>query len=279
MANAFRRIRVEPNVSPVLGLGSYIEWWMDPAFDAPGPWTFYVERSEALSGVYELVATTENQPFAYDTTITPDKTGLINWWYRIRVKTGEGVYYLSDPVSAGDTWNKRDWLLGSRIIRKELLLLRKRSGLEGVLLKRRTIGDQCTSCVDPATGESQDAHCRICFGTGFVGGYYAPIDYLVAFAPTQVTIKQDEFQGTTVTEVNPARAVASPIPSPNDIWINNKTSQCYRVGSSVLPVAHIRANPIVLSFSLGLLPSSDIIYTYASPAATVSKQREEERTT
>lgn len=279
MPNAFRRVRVEPNVSPVLGLGSYIEWWMDPRFGLPGPWTFYVERAESLNGVYSLVATTENQPYAYDPTITADKSGLVSWWYRIRVKTGDGKYFVSDPVSAGDTWEKRDWLVGTRIINKEMLLLKKRSGQDGILLKRRTIGDQCTKCVDPATGEPQDSHCSVCFGTGFVGGYYDPIPFWLSTQPTAVTVKQDEFQGTTVVQIDTARAVTCPIPNAADIWISNKTSQCFRIGSTVKVEAHLRGNPIIVSFNLGLLPSSDIIYTYVAPSATISKQRQETRTT
>jgi hypothetical protein len=246
---------------------------MDPRFNAPGPWTFYLERANSPTGIYELVATTENQPYAYDATITTEKTGLINWWYRIRVKTGEGKYFISDAVSAGDTWDKRDWLVGARIIHKEMLLLKKRSGQDGILLKRRTLGTQCTVCVDPATGEPQDAHCPSCFGTGFIGGYYAPIEFWVSTEPTSVTSKQNEFEGTTVVQVDTARAVTCPIPNSNDIWISNKTSQCYRVGSDIKVQAHIRGNPIIVGFALGLLPSSDIIYTYVTPAATVRKQR------
>lgn len=281
MANAFRRIRIEPNISPILGCGSYVEWFMDQRFNEPGPWTFYVERAKDFSGQYEVVATTVNQPFAYDETIDgSDKTGVPSWWYRIRVKTANNKFYLSDPVSAGETWDKRDWLLANRIIKKEMLLLRKRSGQDGILIKRRTFGLPCPKCLDPATGEATNSHCDVCFGTGFEGGYYAPIDCWIATEPNQWTSKVGQL-GHEVSLVEKVRALASTPFEPNDIWISNKTGQCYRVGSAISHLAHIRGAAIICGFSLELLETSNVVYTYVAPRSLSNKEadRTNKRTT
>lgn len=281
MANAFRRIRVEPNVSPILGCGSYIEWFMDPRFKEPGPWTFYVERAKEIGGQYEVVATTINQPYAYDETIdASDKSGVPSWWYRIRVRTSEDKFFLSEEISAGDTWDKRDWLIANRIIKKEMLLLRKRSGQDGVLLKRRAFGLPCPKCLDPATGEPTNSHCDVCFGTGFEGGYYAPLSCWVATEPNVWTSKVGQL-GHEIELVEQVRALASPPPCPNDIWISDKTGQCFRVGSAVATLAHIRGAPLVCGFKMQLLESSNVVYTYVSPKSLSNKEasRTNKRTT
>lgn len=281
MPNAFRRIRVEPNVSAILGCGSYVEWFMDARFNEPGPWTFYVERANEVNGQYAVVATTVNQPFAYDETVDgSDKSGVPSWWYRIRVKTANGRYFLSDAVSAGDTWDKRDWLVANRIIKKEMLLLRKRSGQDGVLLKRKTFGLPCPKCLDPATGEPTNSHCDVCFGTGFDGGYYAPIDCWIACEPNVWTSKVGEL-GHEVNLVEKVRALATPPFNPNDIWVSSKTGQCYRTGSAISTLAHIRGVPIICGFGLELLESSNVVYTYVSPHSLSNKEsgRTNKRTT
>lgn len=272
MANAFRRVRVEPNVSPILGCGTYIEWFMDPRFNEPGPWTFYVERAKEVNGHYTVVATTENQPYAYDETIDQsDKIGDVSWWYRIRVGTANNKYFLSEQISAGDTWDKRDWLVANRIIKKELLLLQKRSGQQGVLLKRRNWGVPCPRCLDPATGEATDSHCPVCFGTAFEGGYYAPLTYWVSTEPNEFSVSVKQL-GAEADARETARGLASPPPAPNDIFIKDKTGQCYRIESQIKTVAHIRGNPIVYQFGLGLIQSSDIIYSYVLPNALPNKE-------
>lgn len=53
--------------------------------------------------------------------------------------------------------------------------LQKAAGTYAAILQRKFSGVPCSACANPVSGESEDAHCNVCYGTGFEGGFYTPI--------------------------------------------------------------------------------------------------------
>jgi len=273
MANAFNRVRVEINLSSLLGIGTYVEWFLDRAFSEPGPYVFYIERAREFNSKYEVVNVVENQPFGYDPRVLDDPSGFANYFYRIRMRTGKGNYYLSEPVWSGEWWDKKESLIANRILQKEILRLKKTAaGVKGYLLRKRYWGEPCTRCLDLGTGDSTDSRCPVCFGTKFIGGYYDPIEYWVGTSVTTAD-KRLSGNGPTILVMENCRSLSIPSIDENDIWMNAYTSQVYRAMPGVGSIVELRNIPVVLSVNLRLLPSTDIMYTYGIPNKIIAKDK------
>ena len=53
--------------------------------------------------------------------------------------------------------------------------LQSAAGTQIAILQRKLTGPKCTRCIDSVTGESGDPRCPLCYGTGYLGGFYTPI--------------------------------------------------------------------------------------------------------
>jgi hypothetical protein len=62
------------------------------------------------------------------------------------------------------------------IARRRNLVFTKHSGQPFFLLKRRAYGTYCTDCYDVVLQRTTKSKCTTCYDTGFVGGYFGPID-------------------------------------------------------------------------------------------------------
>lgn len=267
--NAIPYVKVEPNISTVLGLGHYIEWALHPKFKGFGDFIFFVEKSPAASGPWEVVSQVVNQLFAYDNTGEVGYRPDLNWYYRIRLKLvtpdNQEKWYLSDIVSSNAYWwEKRDYLLAKEIIRRELLKMERGSGNKGWLLKRKTFGQLCPTCLDPATNEATDGSCPDCFGTSYLGGYYAPVPFWVEFGPEQIVRKIGEM-GMINQVISQARVVSFPVVDSNDAWMNSTSGQIYKFDTTIANVANVRNIPIIKSVQLSPVGKDDILYSYGKP--------------
>jgi hypothetical protein len=154
-----------------------------------------------------------------------------------------------------------DWREYKAIIRAEEVFLFSRTGTDGMLLKRKISGHPCKRCLDFNTGEVLDAGCKICYGTGWVGGYYKA-EPCVRFNvdPSSATIKQDvNMQGSVIDTRFTARAVASPILVCGDVWVNKNNSERYRI-MQLQHIVEIKGVPVVYRLTMERLPFSDIAY-------------------
>jgi len=86
----------------------------------------------------------------------------------------------------------RKRLLRRKILRDELVLLKKLVGIEFLLLKRRHFGVRCSDCYDPVTRETLNNKCASCYGTSWVGGYYPAIDVLGRRMASQIKENLDQ---------------------------------------------------------------------------------------
>ena len=71
--------------------------------------------------------------------------------------------------------------IAREINRTEKILLNKFTGVTCILLKRRHFGEKCSDCFNFVTEEVTNSHCKVCYGTGFVGGYHKPIQLRAQF--------------------------------------------------------------------------------------------------
>ncbi len=261
---AFERLTVDAFFNRIVANRVLVEWAMEKDFLAPGPYTFVLYRGYAVNdpdGV--ALATTVDQPWLYDNNpIWPQKGTDVYYW--VVLTDGEGRTYRSQSVSGTTYWDSYDWSLAREIIRKEHMVMRKRAGTKGWLLKRRNWGDPCPD-VDPVTGEVSGAGGPPCYGTPFLGGYYDPIEYWVIINPTQRLAKIDNDQGLITQIIETVRALAYPIPEPRDVWVHAHTGQRYLILGDISAIARHRGINLILNLRLEEQPRSDPIYSYPMP--------------
>lgn len=110
------------------------------------------------------------------------------------------------------------------------------AGHKVVILKRKISGTRCTEpgCVHSSTGESTNPRCLVCYGTGFVGGYYTPISCKGLFGPFQVYAS--DRGGEIPFEIENTTVIIPPYPSlhRSDIIVDMDSLNRYQVlGESV----------------------------------------------
>lgn len=194
--------------------GHMFLWDLSQGFPEPRPWRFQVEVSD--DGQQRWT------PFSPELTDVlqyrhPDRIAKTNKdlepFYRVRMAAGGRTFY--SPVrGVYSSLPRDDYLIAREIMRKELLQMRKMSGVPVKLWKRVRTGTPCTVCTDPVTGEQLRANCPVCKGTRKVESYTGPYDVWASFSPRQQFKKLDnsttELYGTTDQQVYELRMLGHP---------------------------------------------------------------------
>ena len=176
------------------------------------------------------------------------------WFYRVVANDGVRDYH-SMPEALYGVWNRHDWRIARDVVRKEYLALRKFTGTLGYLLKRREYGVPCTEecCRDWDTGLVKVSTCPLCFGTGFLRGYYDAIPYWVDFSSAESSKDVVQPFGTMAPEVRAVRCVAYPLLDEYDVWVDADKNLRYVVRKLKDAVA-LRSKPMVYTGEFHALP-------------------------
>jgi len=265
----FKRLTIDAHFNYLINRRVLVEWALERAFitSVPGPYTFTLYRGYAANDSIPVkISETTDQPWLYDNNpVMPQKGTEVFYW--VILTDGQGQTYQSQSAPITSYWNHYDWTLAKEIVRKETMLLRKRTGTAGWLLKRRLWGDVCTLCTDPETKQIHNSQCPVCYGTGIVGGYYDPIDFMVAMNPSQRVKKLDTTQGLIAETMETVRCLAYPVPTSNDVWVRAYTDQRYYVMGDVVVEARHRGIDLVLNLRLREEARSNSIYKFPIPCS------------
>jgi hypothetical protein len=251
-----------PIVLPAREGGTVVQWILNSAVRDEGDYVYTLQTGNA--GVddpkaWEDVVTESNVCFLTDKE--QRLRGAYSFThYRLKLQTGERTYY-SQPLHTMGYLNYADWRQYESILRAEQIMLSRRTGTEGILLKKKISGIPCKRCRDFNTGEVRDAGCKLCYGTGWLGGYYKPVPcFRLNLDPVGLTIQHDiDMQGTVIDTRVSARTVASPILVSGDVWVNNNNSERYKI-LQVQNIVEVKSVPVVYRLGLERLTFSDIAY-------------------
>lgn len=238
------------------GLPSTLDFYLDKARSG-GPWTNVAGPLTDACHAVDPVRWNWNK----------DK----NSFYRVRFQL-DGEWQYSTPTQAIGKWTKEDYTVAKEICRREYLLLR-RAGQDGLLLKRKEWGEQC-SCVDYDTKEVTNDNCEICLGTGIVGGYHPGITLPILCDQPSGRTREFKDVGLAQDESQVARVVAYPLISPDDVWVNANTNERWRV-LAVSTVAEIRRVPVVQKLKLAVIPRTNVIYSETANDKALEKPVEQ----
>jgi len=242
--------------------GTLIAWSLDQLFPITAPITFTVENSKSGTGDWLTVGTVVDD---YSITDATQRIygKLLRSFYRVSFVHG-AITYTSDVEQAGGNLTGKDKMIAREIIRKEQLRFRL-WGMPGILMKRRQWGQKCTTCLDWDTGQVKDSHCDICFGTGFVGGYFAGVDYTVSEVTEsprrQVT---DPGRGQVIDQTLTTRGVNCPWLDTGDLWVDIDSDLRYVIQT----ISEVNIRGVTVLFprvEMRLAPSTDIIYSISRP--------------
>lgn len=246
-----------------------VTWSLSPRFRGTPPYTFQLQVGQTgnpLADDWQDVGS----PIV-DTFMATDSSR--RWFgkvqtphYRVVLRTATNDVYVSPPASVLGDLSWREWRLAQEIIRKEKLRHRWFSSAPGFLLKQRRSGARCPRCIDRLTNEPKDSRCPLCYGTGWLGGYFKPLPLTYADLNLSQVREQRQLQagGMAAPVVISARFIGSPQLYTQDVWVDPKSDARYVI-HTVKPNAHINGVPLIVTAELRLLPPGDVVYSIPVP--------------
>lgn len=213
---------------------------------------FYIDKSDGPVGPYKQLA----GPLRDKYRLRDVQVSLLSKWrqfyYKLRVvhrPTGESKEWGPATQEAPTD------LIAAEIIRQEDVLFREFVGRKCWLFPLRTFGPVC-SCFDVTLNRKTRAQHLPCFGTGFLGGFHAPVEVFVQIDPVArssvvSSLQQMQPQDTT------GRMISFPLVTPGDIIVEteNKRWRANPIGGT----ERLRS-PIRQELSLHHIPKGDIEY-------------------
>ena len=162
-----------------------LSWSYETTSEALSGYHLDVYRCEApVSGTdlseYTLIASgLSATTVAYvDTSVSGYFHHNRDWYYKLKIINVTSLEssvlpivpaYLNKPGTVDKSYLE--------ILRRKNLALNRKVGRTFKLLKRHTLGTRCTSCWDPISFRVTESDCQICLGTGWVDGYFDPIEF------------------------------------------------------------------------------------------------------
>jgi hypothetical protein len=232
--------------------GFTFKWTVEPDFTGPRPWQFIVQESKNDSTWNDISAVIEDA-FIYQEhkrRLYP-RTDVV----KFRIKSmSDGKEYVSFTVAPYAEMNKREFLLAREIMRKEILIMKRSSGVGIKLYKYDYFAKTPSEGIDPVSGSVVDPDYRV------PGVYYGPYDLYGAFEPQEKEIKQeDDGRGYSEQFFFKVRTIGFPYINPYDILFDDTEDRAFHV-EKVKNVAEIRRFAIVQELNVRELPKSDATY-------------------
>jgi hypothetical protein len=185
----------------------YLQWTLRGSGSLTDGFKVKVERSGSSNGPWTVLATDLIDAYLYVDTDAPGNQltkelslTTINpvLYYKITVTHATGTNASAVALLEGGLDRRRKAMV-RKLRRDAELKIRKGSGTEVAILKRRWFGNKC-ECVN-SMGQSMRSKCSSCYGTGVSYGYWDPV---YTFGQRSVTQLQTQTTTAGVTEINQA---------------------------------------------------------------------------
>lgn len=236
-----------------LDLDSIDVMWEVASFEGnPFNFEFTILRAETSFGPWDIVAGPFSDQYYFRDTTPVVLHKLRKLYYLLRIKdktTGEVREF--GPTAQLPEPN----LETMEMVRQEDVYFREKVGRKCWVFPIRTFGAYCT-CRNTVTGQRTRSNCNTCFGTGYLGGFYAPVEVWIQFDPaaqrTQPTTQNERKDTFTSARMGP-----SPLLKSKDLVIEAENVR-WRV-ETMTPTQRLRAT-VHQELTLFELPKTDIEY-------------------
>ena len=253
------------DVVPDYAKGFLFHWRLRGGFNDPFPWKFQIQAALSQEGPWapvspELESVTSwraEKPFRVN------KSDVI--FLRLTLKTSNGFYVSVVRTPYGDL-DRKEFLIGKEIMRKEILHMSRLAGTECLVWSVSNYGPRCPHCLDPITGQPRDNHCKYCLGTGFFPPYLGPIEAWCTFSENnQHQLQQNgEEGGMTEQKRFQVRMVYAIPVKKNDVIHDKGSGKRYYV-NAVQILAELRRVPLVQSLVVDEIAVTDPAYAIGGP--------------
>lgn len=249
------RVRVLPDY----GKGFTFAWEVAGGFSEPGPWQFIVQMAPSPEGDWRDISPILTNVYAWRSVgpFRVNKSFVL--YFRVLMRTGTTIHS-SLPVTPYGDLDRREFLIGKEIMRREVLHARNLAGVEVDLWSASTWGPRC-DCKDPVTGHVRNSSCKKCFGTGFNPGYHGPFSLWGSFSEDSNHTLEHSQDGAGLKEqkIFQMRIVAAVPIKKNDVVHDRRSGKRYYV-QAASSAAEIRRVPLVQSCVLSEIATTDPAY-------------------
>lgn len=227
--------RTTPIYAPTATSGVFVQWDVLDVPTADSDLRFTLERAGAPNGPFTVVQAGIQDYHFYDQHLeswneghaTHDQLSMQrHTYYRVTATAGSVFAQAIEPV--GDQLPRPVAMRRRKMQRDLRLQLKTGAGTPYAVLKRRHWGCRCTACFDKLTKTVTNSKCLVCFGTGFQGGYHAPV---IVTARRGVTNVQTNIAAQGKVEVNQAdfTVLDYPLIAIDDVLVEQRTDRRYVV--------------------------------------------------
>lgn len=243
-----------------------VSWEMEPTSQNLKNLRFFVDRGESPSDLRQLNAEGVHYDDRYEFI---DYTASLydaqkHYGYRVRavemdLSTGEALQeFSSEMVGTEGTLDP----VGMYVVEEHLFKYRYVDGVPVLFYIKKNEGERCPECWDSVMKRVTKSSCKTCFGTGYLEGYYPPIDGWLNFGPQT----QNAAVGTQgVTQPNKTQIDFTDWPNlrPGDVIFEIQNHLFWRVSSVVSPEKN--RVPLLQQVQVNAINRSDIEYKLLMP--------------
>lgn len=246
-------------ILPSYSRGFFHTWEVSQSLADPGPWRFQVEEAPAPDGPWTPVSGDVINMYAYQEVVERRVNKNSVLYFRIKLVTAKDTYFSATRMPYGDL-DRREFLIGRDIMRKEILHMSKLAGTQGSLHLVSTFGPKCRVCRDPITDTVRDSKCKKCFGTGRDPAYHGPYQVWYTFSSAKRTTQLSPQGANTVEPAQyQVRMIGAPPVKKNDAIVDTGSGKRYYV-DSVDNAAELRRVPLVQVLIVNEAPVTDALY-------------------
>lgn len=253
-------------------------------YDAAAEYDLQVLRSEAQFGpFFPITGPFRQQDRFRDTSVPGYQTFYTRVFYKIRVTHRTTQEVQDFPEECGVRLEAMPDLMALEMARMERLMLKQHKGRQMWVFPRRHTGQRCSVCIDPVTRQRLRASCMSCYGTGFAGGFYAPIE-VYGQIPTPAVATATQQLGKVAAQDTMLMLANYPLLTEGDVVIEAENIR-WRVGGNINVIEKQRApirqqaqikriDPNEVEYSLPLLLTDDEVRNMrATPADNYTNPR------
>lgn len=200
-----------------------VQWFLEPTNDDLGLVTYDIFRAFSDTGTYTKIGEAPSGQFYFMDTDAPAVSKWDTVWYKV-VANGPGSPVESDPAHMLGIPPARILVINNHA----RIVYRSHNGTPVLVYKKRREGTRCPRCYDPLEGVVTDDSCPVCFGAGFVTGYYPPIKTNCLIYPAEE--KRDFMSHNHEAAITKAVMLRYPVVRVNDVLYEENHGRWWYVG-------------------------------------------------
>lgn len=203
-----------------------LDWRIKPTNRPIDDFTFSVFRSQSQEDTdFKKIKDGLKSVFNFHDPAASQASRWRQWYYKVRATEDTTALFTESQIATNDEQPDR---IGLSIARRNLLVLRRFVGIKSFVLQERTFGQRCNHCWDSVKQRRKQSGCRICFDTGFMGGFFTPIEALINYSPSPKQVQMMSF-GERQPNQTPAWMSNFPEMKPRDLVIEQHDGRRWRV--------------------------------------------------